>query len=266
MFTWEIAILFVVALLASAVGFKKFIWFISIGYGLAISALSIGVMALFNGRNMSVLTWAYCIVMTCYGLRLATYLAYREFKTTYNKRLGSDITDAKGKSVIFILAVWVSCGVLYLFMMAPIIYRALNAVGTNISGIIGIIISALGVIMESLADAQKAREKINNPNKLCTKGLYRIVRCPNYLGELMIWTGVFVSAFNTVNSIGQWIVTIVGYICIIYIMFSGARRLEIRQDKNYANDPEYHKYKSTTPILLPLIPLYSVKKYKWLVA
>ena len=58
----------------------------------------------------------------------------------------------------------------------------------------------------------------------------------------------------------------IGYIGIIFVMFSGARRLEIRQDKNYGADSEYQKYVTTVPILLPFIPLYSVKKHKWLVA
>ena len=59
---------------------------------------------------------------------------------------------------------------------------------------------------------------------------------------------------------------IVGYVGIIFVMFSGARRLEIRQNKNYGNDPEYQKYVKTVPIMVPFIPLYSVEKYKWLVA
>ena len=37
-------------------------------------------------------------------------------------------------------------------------------------------------------------------------------------------------------------------------MFSGARRLEIRQNKNYGKDPEYQKYVKTVPILIPFIP------------
>ena len=59
---------------------------------------------------------------------------------------------------------------------------------------------------------------------------------------------------------------LLGYALIIWVMFSGARRLEIRQDKNYGNDPEYQKYVRTVPIILPFVPLYSVKKYKFLVA
>ena len=37
-------------------------------------------------------------------------------------------------------------------------------------------------------------------------------------------------------------------------------------DKNYGEDPEYQSYVSSTPILIPFIPLYSVKKHTWLVA
>ena len=55
------------------------------------------------------------------------------------------------------------------------------------------------------------------------------------------------------------------WVCIVYIMFGGARRLEIRQNKNYGNDPQYQEYVKKTPILLPFVPLYSVEKYKWLV-
>ncbi|HKM22591.1 MAG TPA: hypothetical protein VJZ01_11195 [Lachnospiraceae bacterium] len=51
---------------------------------------------------------------------------------------------------------------------------------------------------------------------------------------------------------------------IVYIMFGGARRLEIRQNKNYGNDPEYQAYVKKTPIIIPLLPLYSVAKYKFL--
>jgi steroid 5-alpha reductase family enzyme len=65
---------------------------------------------------------------------------------------------------------------------------------------------------------------------------------------------------------GQWIMALLGYVGIIFVMFSGARRLEIRQNKNYGKDPEYQKYVKSVPILVPFIPLYSVEKYKFLIA
>ena len=137
---------------------------------------------------------------------------------------------------------------------------------TSIILFVILIIATIGVIVEIIADAQKNNQKKVNPNRFCDKGLYKIVRCPNYLGELILWTGVFISGITALNGIGQWIVAILGFIGIVYVMFSGARRLEIRQDKCYGENEEYQKYIKKTPIMLPLIPLYSVKKYSWLVA
>ena len=49
-------------------------------------------------------------------------------------------------------------------------------------------------------------------------------------------------------------------------MFSGARRLEVRQNEVYGDDPEYQSYIKKVPIILPFVPVYSVEKHKWLVA
>ena len=112
---------------------------------------------------------------------------------------------------------------------------------------------------------KKIQQKIN-PRRCVDTGLYRLVRCPNYLGEMIFWTGVLISGIGAISGADQWIVVLIGYVGIIYVMFSGARRLEIRQNKNYGNDPEYPNYVKTVPILVPFIPLCSVEKHKWLVA
>ena len=148
----------------------------------------------------------------------------------------------------------------------PVFYRLHNGAGTDIWAYIGAGIMAFGLIFESLADWQKSKAKKINPKRFCDTGLFRIVRCPNYLGEMIFWTGVLISGANILTGAGQWIMALVGYIGIIYVMFSGARRLEVRQNKNYGKDPEYQSYVKTVPILVPFIPLYSVEKYKFLVA
>ena len=78
---------------------------------------------------------------------------------------------------------------------------------------------ALGIILESSADFQKSQAKKINQNRFCDKGLYKIVRCPNYLGEVLFWTGVFISGINILVSPLQWISAILGYICIVYIFY-----------------------------------------------
>ncbi|RYM93232.1 steroid reductase [Bifidobacterium animalis subsp. lactis] len=51
----------------------------------------------------------------------------------------------------------------------------------------------------------------------------------------------------------------------LLIMFGGARRLELRQNKEYADDPQYRHYSEHTPILIPFIPLHSLSNAKWLI-
>ena len=120
--------------------------------------------------------------------------------------------------------------------------------------------------METTADLQKNAAKKVNPGRFVDTGLFRIVRCPNYFGEMLFWTGVFVGGITIYAGALQWVVAVVGYLGIIYVMFGGARRLEIRQTRTYGDDPEYQRYVRTTPIMIPLVPLYSVEKYTWLVA
>ena len=141
-----------------------------------------------------------------------------------------------------------------------------NGGGTDGFCIAGTCVMAFGIIFESASDWQKSRAKAVNPKRFCDTGLFRIVRCPNYLGELIFWTGVLISGLNVLCGVGQWIMALLGYIGIVFVMFSGARRLELRQNKNYGDDPEYQAYVKSTPIMIPFVPLYSVVKYKFLVA
>lgn len=177
----------------------------------------------------------------------------------------TEISDGSHMTFPLKIMLWITCALLYFLMTAPVVYRFLNNLSGDTCFYIGMIISVIGILIESLSDYQKSKSKKKNPNRFCDIGLFKIVRCPNYFGELIIWLGVFISGFTALKGIGQWIIAIIGFLGIVYIMFSGARRLELRQDRTYGEDKEYQKYVKTTPILIPLIPLYSVKKHKWLV-
>ena len=263
--TNEILIIFIAILIVCLIGFKKYVWFISLGYGFSISIVGIMNLILFR-NNMNPALIISSIILILYGFRLGGFLAFRELKSSsYNRKMKTEISDGKNMPFFAKIALWVTCALLYIFMTSPVIYRFVNNGTIDTCFIIGMIISIIGIIIESLSDLQKSKSKKINPNTFCSSGLFKIVRCPNYLGELIIWLGVFISGFTTLNSIGQWIIAIIGFIGIVYIMFSGARRLELRQDRTYGSDPKYQEYVKKTPILIPLIPLYSVKKHKWLV-
>lgn len=258
-------ILLAVALVISAIGFKKFVWFISLGYGFSVAGLGIAMIAMFSG-NLTPVTVVLSVLCIVYGCRLGGYLLVRERKSaSYQKTMKDDIKDGSDMKFILKVVVWVSCAFLYCCQVSPVFFRLQNGAKTDAAAVVGTVIMALGIVLESASDYTKNRYKKQNPHRFCDVGLFRIVRCPNYLGEVLIWTGVFVSGVTALSGVLEWCAAIFGWICIVYIMFGGARRLELRQNKNYGDDPEYQQYVKKTPILLPLVPLYSVAKYKWLV-
>ena len=258
-------LLFGICMLVSAIGFKNYVWFISLGYGFSIAAEGL-VMLILYGQTLTIGTVICCVLFILYGLRLGGYLAIRELgSSSYKKNMKGEIKEGSTVPFGVKIAIWVTCALLYVTQIGGVFYRMHNAVQDNAPVFLGAVVMLLGVSLETAADIHKNKAKKANPRRFVDTGLYRIVRCPNYLGEMIFWTGVLISGIGAVSG-WQWIVVAIGYIGIIFVMFSGARRLEIRQDKNYGNDPEYQKYVTTVPIMVPFVPLYSVKKYKWLVA
>lgn len=259
-------LLFGLAMLISSIGFYKYVYFISLGYGFSIAGLGLLILFLFR-ENLSAGTIVCCLLFFIYGCRLGGYLLIRELKSSsYNSKMKTEIKDGSTMGFGVKCAIWVTCAVLYVLQVLPVFYRLLNGKGTDGFCIVGACVMAFGIIFESASDWQKSKAKAINPKRFCDTGLFRIVRCPNYLGELIFWTGVLISGLNVLSGVGQWIMALLGYVGIVFVMFSGARRLEIRQNKNYGNDPEYQAYVKSTPIMIPFIPLYSVEKYKFLVA
>ena len=245
--------------LGCALGFVRFIWFMSVGYGMAMSfiGLALGIIGISQGASI----WyvLLCAVIFVYGLRLGLFLLVRELKNAaYKKTLDDASGKAAGKMPVpVLLSMWVMNTFLYYMESCGLTYRLASgmAAGTDAFIIIGVIISAAGVIIESVSDAQKSAQKKENPDKVAMKGLFKMCRCPNYFGEILVWTGVFISGMPC-YSFGQWIVAIIGYVAIVYIMFNGAKRLETRQTKRCFKDPEYVEYSNKTPILIPFLPIY----------
>lgn len=262
-FFWLLAL---VALLVSSIGFYKYVYFISLGYGFSIAALGVAMAVVFRS-GLSIGALLACLLLAAYGLRLGGFLLLRELKSaSYNTTMKKEIKDGSTMGFGVKCAIWVTCAALYVLQVLPVFYRLANGSGTNGWCLAGTAVMLLGLGLETAADLQKSKAKKQNPHRFCSTGLYRLVRCPNYLGELIFWTGVVLSGVGSLTGFGQWALALLGWLGIVFVMFSGARRLELRQNKNYGDDPEYQTYIKTVPILLPFVPLYSVAKHKFLVA
>ena len=59
-------ILMIIAMIVSSMGFKKYVWFISIGYGFAICAIGLALIAMFHG-SMDTGLLIQCLLFFLYG-------------------------------------------------------------------------------------------------------------------------------------------------------------------------------------------------------
>lgn len=254
-----------VAAVLCAVGFYKYVYFVSIGYGFAVAGIGVGLMVLL-GERMQLVNYLQCVLLIAYGVRLSGFLLYREIRSVaYRKTLTTLTQDEKTMSLLMKIGIWLSVSILYVAQTSPVFYGIYNGTTHQRLPWMGCVIGLIALIIEACADKQKSEQKATCPNMVATKGLYKIVRCPNYFGEILFWTGIYMSGLSALNHWGQWIMATVAYILILMIMFNGARRLEKRQLERYGRLLQYRKYADQTPIIIPFVPLYhlvSVKKVK----
>ena len=86
-------ILFLIAMLISSVGFKRFVWFISIGYGFSIAGAGLAIIAMFH-KDLNIVSLIMCLLFIIYGCRLGGYLLIREKRSSsYQATMKNDIKD-----------------------------------------------------------------------------------------------------------------------------------------------------------------------------
>ncbi|MFP5459631.1 MAG: DUF1295 domain-containing protein [Bacteriovoracia bacterium] len=114
--------------------------------------------------------------------------------------------------------------------------------------ILGLVIFLVGFGLEAWADAHLRAFKLDpqNKGKLCTSGPWTFVRFPNYLGEMLIWWGIYLYIFNFWTS---W--TILGPMTISFSLLkvTGIPLIE----KRYLERADYREYAARVPRLLPFI-------------
>lgn len=258
-------ILLMVPLIISSIGFRSYVWFLSIGYAFSVTGLvlAVGVM---HYSELTVLSVLMMAVICIYSLRLGIFLTRREFGNKAYKKVLDEVAGRKRLPIFLAATIWIFCSSLYYAQVSPIFYRMSNGMAKKDPAILilGIAISILGLFLQTKSDSQKAVAKKINPKRFCDTGLYKMVRCPNYFGEVLVWTGMFVGSITCLQGLGQITISTLGYAGIVLVMFNGARRLEKRQNDSYGEDPEYQAYVKKVPILIPLLPVYSLKNAKFL--
>jgi steroid 5-alpha reductase family enzyme len=258
-----IGLAFVVCLAASAPGFRRVYYFVSLCYGGAIAAQGLVFWLVFRD-TVEGWTLVQLLLLIVYGVRLGAFLAVRERNPVYAKELaGAERRTAEVK-LWQKVAIWVGVSLLYTLLFLPaLLTLSWQAQGAwPASAPLGVLLMIAGLVIESVADWQKYRYKQANPSHYCDVGLYRMVRCPNYFGEMLFWFGVWLSGVSAYATLAMWLLATLGMVYIEVLMTAAAAGLERKQDDRYGAQPDYQDYVRTVPILFPLTAIYSLRRLR----
>ena len=225
-----------------------------ITYALSFATIAIyGYIAGEGGSSFSKMVMLGLILL--WAIRLGFFLFVRVSKMGRDARFDQIRTNPK-RFLRFFLIQAVGAWVIAL----PYLYQLLFNPGAS-SAIDEVVplewlgwgIALFGFILETIADQQKMsfKSKADNSGKLYTSGLYKIVRYPNYTGEILFWIGIFVACIPILSGI-KWL-SILGPIMIIALLLflSGIPPIERSRKKNYGDDPEYQAYVAKTKKIIP---------------
>ena len=112
-----------------------------------------------------------------------------------------------------------------------------------------------GMLLETVSDYQKYtfRAKPDNQGMWIQSGLWGVVRHPNYLGEILLWTGLFISASSVFRPADYLAVLSPILIALQLIHVSGIKMLERRALKRWGSDPNFQAYMKSSYRLIPYI-------------
>ncbi|MEI6743549.1 MAG: DUF1295 domain-containing protein [bacterium] len=197
--------------------------------------------------------WLLTLLTTAWGLRLASYLAWRNIGHGEDFRYKAMRKHYGAKfPLVSLFTVFILQGVLMWLVSLPV---QLGQVSMNPSigvlGIVGVVFFAVGLFFETVGDIQLARFKANTENagKVMQSGLWKYTRHPNYFGDACVWWGLaLIAAEAEIGVIG-----ILGAVAMSILLrrVSGVTLLEKSLKKRKEG---YSDYVARTSAFIPRPP------------
>eukprot|EP00112_Aurelia_sp_Birch-Aquarium-sp1_P026397 Seg934.7 transcript_id=Seg934.7/GoldUCD/mRNA.D3Y31 product="putative protein" protein_id=Seg934.7/GoldUCD/D3Y31 len=193
------------------------------------------------------------LCVSAWSLRLGSYLFVRIIN---DKGVDKRFNRARDKPVTFFVF-WTIQAVWIWITLAPtaILNTKRQDAPIGLRDYIGWGLWIVGFLLEAIADKQKSEFKSdpNNQGKWIKSGLWGVSRHPNYLGEMVLWTGLFISA-SPVFKGKEWLSVISpAFVVFLLTQVSGVPLLERQANKRWGQLPEYQNYKKKTACLIPYI-------------
>jgi steroid 5-alpha reductase family enzyme len=217
----------------------------------------------FSGSPVLLRVKLSSIAVFTWGLKLAGFLFLRVLKVKKDARLTDTLSSGSGATMFWVIsALWgVICSL-------PFTLGATSSAPGNPTSIkVGAAMYFVGLITESVADYQKWAFKQSNPGQFCDVGLWSMSQHPNFFGNLLIWTGIFImnvdslvdpeatTFFAAYKRVGLALLSPLFMYAWFYGQASGAvsNTVQLFQER-YSKQPGYQDYVDNVPLIFPRNP------------
>ena len=112
-----------------------------------------------------------------------------------------------------------------------------------------------GFLVEVISDRQKSKfnQDPKNKGKFISSGFWALSRHPNYVGEVLLWTGIAVISLPTFSGWQYLALISPVFTYLLLTRVSGVNLLEASADKKWSADKDYIEYKKKTSVFFPFL-------------
>ncbi len=217
----------------------------------ALSFLALDVAIIIHTKRFDAYGFVLFLMVALWAVRIGGFLLIRVLHVGKDKRF-DDMRDSFTRFGKF----WVGQALTAWVLMLPVALAQDNNSGkVTTLALAGVAVWALGLIIEATADYQKYAFKLSPAKKhrWIQTGLWKYARHPNYLGEILIWVGIYIYCFEALNLAEKILgLSSPGLIAVLLLFVSGVPLLEKSADKRWGTLPEYRAYKAKTRMLIPI--------------
>jgi len=215
----------------------------------SLSFLSIGVISLLLIPNIDANQILVFFLLLFWSLRLGPFLFIRRLGANNDERL-----EEFFKSPLSLYFLW-SMNSLWVFFTSLSMIIIFSSPNENEFGLIqwlGLIVWVTGYVIEVISDSQKTKFNKFNKGKFINIGLWKYIRHPNYLGEIILWVGIFIISLNYIHSLTSFLSILSPIFVFLLLRFiTGVPQLEARGKEKWGHLDEYNSYKEKTGLLFP---------------
>ena len=190
-------------------------------------------------------------LVVVWAVRLSSFLYFRIHRTGKDGRF-----DQLKTSPVRFLVPWTIQGLwVFLTMIVVVVInsQAMPAPAFGAWDVVGLSVWCLGFGIEVVADNQKTafNKEPTNEGKWIDRGLWSYSRHPNYLGEILLWTGIACFGIPCFTGLERFAWVSPVFVFLLLTKLSGIPILDRRALERWGDDGAYLKYRGNTPALFP---------------